>query len=127
MRVQKETALQHIINATRYSVAGFTTAWKNETAFRLEPSVIAFMLPVGFWLGKTAVERALLVGSCLIILITELLNSAIEAVVDRIGLDRNTLSKRAKDLGSAAVFISLLTAGAVWALMVYARFWGGAD
>jgi diacylglycerol kinase (ATP) len=82
------------------------------------------MIPVGLWLGRSAVERALLVAACLLILIVELLNSAIEAVVDRIGTERHELSGRAKDMGSAAAFFSMLTAALVYAAIVYERFWG---
>ncbi len=82
------------------------------------------MTPLGLWLGRSAVERALLIASILLILITELLNSALEAVVDRIGPQRHELSKRAKDMGSAAAFISMVTAAMVWALIAYERFLG---
>lgn len=79
------------------------------------------MIPAAFWLGVTALERALLIGVCLLVLITELLNSAIEAIVDRIGEKRHALSGRAKDMGSAAVFFSLLAAATVWVLIGYGR------
>jgi diacylglycerol kinase (ATP) len=91
-------------------------------AFRTEASVIAIMLPIGIWMGKTAVEWALLIGSCMLVLITELLNSAVENVVDRIGAERHILSKQAKDLGSAAAAVSMLTAVIVWGLIAYERF-----
>jgi diacylglycerol kinase (ATP) len=81
-------------------------------------------MPVGIWLGRSAAERALLIASCMLVLITELLNSAIESVVDRIGTEHHELSGRAKDMGSAAAFISMLTAAIVWALIAYERFWG---
>ena len=119
----KESALGHIVNALIWSAAGVKTAWQNELAFRIESITIMIMLPVGVWLGRSAAERALLVASCLLILITELLNSAIESVVDRIGMERHELSGRAKDMGSAAAFFSMLTAGIVWALIAYERFW----
>jgi diacylglycerol kinase (ATP) len=80
------------------------------------------MTPLGLWLGRSAVERALLIASILLILITELLNSALEAVVDRIGLQRHELSKRAKDMGSAAAFISMVTAAVVWVIIAFGRF-----
>jgi diacylglycerol kinase (ATP) len=118
----KDTIIRHIIKAFGYSFAGMKSAWKNELAFRLQAIVIIIVLPLGMWLGKNAVERALLIGSCSLILIVELLNSAVEAVVDRIGQERHDLSKRAKDLGSAASFVTMITAAAVWGLIAYERF-----
>jgi len=120
----KESVLRHIGNAVVWSAAGIKTAWKNELAFRIEAIIIIIMAPVGLWLGESAAEKALLIASCLLILLTELLNSALEAVVDRIGLERHELSGRAKDMGSAAAFFSMLTAAIVWALIAYERFWG---
>ena len=120
----KESVVGHIGKAFVWSAAGVKTAWKNELAFRVESIVIIIMMPVGIWLGRSATERALLIASCMLILITELLNSAIEAVVDRIGSERHELSGRAKDMGSAAAFFSMLTAAVVWALITYDRFWG---
>ena len=122
MGAEKESLMRHILNAFVYTFAGFKAAWQNELAFRGQAVVIAIMMPVGVWLGRSAVEWALLIGSCLLILITELLNSALETVVDRIGPERHGLSKRAKDLGSAAAFISMLSAVIVWGLIAYARF-----
>jgi diacylglycerol kinase (ATP) len=122
MAASKDTLLGHIINAFVYSFAGLKAAWKNELAFRGETAVFAVMIPLGIWLGRTAVEQALLVGSCLIVLITELLNSAVEAVVDRIGTERHELSKRAKDLGSAAALLSMIAAAVVWVVIAYERF-----
>ena len=120
----KDTILSHILNAVIWSMAGIKAAWKNEQAFRWEAAIVLLMMPVGLWLGRTAVERALLIASSMSILITELLNSAVEAVVDRIGPERHELSKRAKDLGSAAAFISMITAAVVWGLIAYKRFLG---
>ncbi len=105
-------------------MAGLKAAWKNEQAFRWEATIVLLMMPVGLWFGRTAVERALLIASSMLILITELLNSAVEAVVDRIGPERHELSKRAKDLGSAAAFICMITAAVVWGLIAYERFLG---
>ena len=113
-----ENLISHIINAFRYTFAGLKSAWKNELAFRGEVVVVTIMLPLGIWLGRSAVERALLIASILLILLTELLNSALEAVVDRIGPERHELSKRAKDMGSAAAFISMVTAALVWMIIV---------
>ena len=121
MKPENETPIQHVVNAAHYSMAGFQAAWKHELAFRIEAVVIAVMLPVGLWLGQSAVEYALLIGSSMIVLITELLNSAMEAVVDRIGQEHHILSKTAKDLGSAAACLSQLTAALVWALVAYDR------
>jgi len=124
MAEAKESVLRHIGNAFIWSAAGVKAAWKNELAFRVEAIIIIILVPVGLWLGRSAAERALLIASCLLIVITELLNSAVEAVVDRIGTEQHELSGRAKDMGSAAAFFSMLTAGIVWALIAYERFWG---
>ncbi len=120
----KDTIIAHILNAFIWSMAGIKAAWKNEQAFRWEAAIVLLMMPVGLWLGRTAVEWALLIASAMSILITELLNSAVEAVVDRIGPERHELSKRAKDMGSAAAFISMITAAVVWGLIAYERFLG---
>ena len=120
----KDTIIAHIIKAFIWSMAGIKAAWKNEQAFRWEAAIVLLMMPVGLWIGRTAVEWALLIASAMSILITELLNSAVEAVVDRIGPERHELSKRAKDLGSAAAFISMITAAVVWGLIAYERFLG---
>jgi diacylglycerol kinase (ATP) len=120
----KESVLRHIVNALIWSSAGVKMAWQNELAFRVETITVIIMMPVGIWLGRSAAERALLIASCLMILITELLNSAIEAAVDRIGKERHELSGRAKDMGSAAAFVSMLTAVIVWGLIAFDRFWG---
>jgi diacylglycerol kinase (ATP) len=122
MGTENDNILRHIQNAVIYSWAGLKAAWNNEMAFRIEVTVIALMMPIGIWIGKTAVEWALLTGSSLLILIIELLNSAVENVVDRIGTEHHILSKQAKDLGSAAAAISMLTAVIVWGLIAYARF-----
>jgi len=120
----KDTIIAHILKAVIWSMAGIKAAWKNEQAFRWEATIVLLMMPVGLWLGRTAVERALLIASSMSILITELLNSAVEAVVDRIGPERHELSKRAKDLGSAAAFTCMITAAVVWGLIAYERFLG---
>ena len=124
MRSQNENIFRHIRNAVIYSFAGFSAAWNNEKSFRYQTIVIALMLPVGIWIGKTAVEWALLAGSAMLILITELFNSAVETVVDRIGAEQHILSKQAKDLGSAAAAMSMLTAAIVWGLIAYANVLG---
>ena len=122
MGSENENVFRHIYNALIYSWDGLKAAWKNEMAFRGEIVVIAFLMPIGIWMGKTAVQWALLIGSCMLVLITELLNSAIENVVDRIGAEHHILSKQAKDFGSAAVGVSMLTGVVVWGLIAYERF-----
>ena len=104
------TGFNRMWHATRYSLAGLRAGW-SEAAFRLEACLAIVMLPLAFWVGRGWVEVALLAGSVLLVLIVELLNTGIEAAIDRIGLERHALSKRAKDMGSAAVFLSLLLAG----------------
>jgi diacylglycerol kinase (ATP) len=117
------TGLRRLVNATFFSVAGLKAAWHNEAAFRQECALVAVLTPAAFWVGETPVERSLLIGSCWLVLIVELLNSAVEAVVDRVGTDHHRLSGRAKDLGSAAVFVSLALTAVVWGLMIADRFW----
>jgi len=111
-----------IWHATRYSANGLRAAFANEEAFRQELLIALVMTPAGLWLGRSAVERALLVGTLLLTLIVELLNSAVEAAIDRIGLERHELSGRAKDMGSAAVFLALVLTAAVWLLIAGARW-----
>jgi len=113
-----KTGLRRLINATRYSLAGLAEAARHEDAFRQELMLAAVLVPLGLWLGDTGVERALLSGSVLTVLVVELLNSAVEATVDRISLEDHLLAKRAKDIGSAAVMLSLLTTGLVWLLVL---------
>jgi diacylglycerol kinase (ATP) len=116
-----KTGLQRLVNATRYSFEGFAAAARHEDAFRQELLLAAVLLPLGLWLGANGVERALLAGSVLLVLIVELLNSAVEATVDRVSLEDHRLAKRAKDLGSAAVMLSLLAVAAVWLLVLLPR------
>jgi len=116
------TGIRRIINATFFSFAGFRAAWRDEAAFRQELMLCVVLVPTGLWLGRTAVERSLLVGTCLIVLIVELLNTGIENVVDRFGGEHHKLSGQAKDLGSAAVFVSLVLVLVVWALIAWSRF-----
>ena len=101
-------------DALRCSLAGVKAAWQNELAFRQEVLALILIAPAALWLGKNGLERALLLGVWLFVLIVELINSSLEAVVDRIGLDAHELSGRAKDLGSAAVLGALLLAAVVW-------------
>lgn len=116
-----KTGLQRVLNATRYSFEGFAAAARHEDAFRQELVLAAILVPLGLWLGNGGVERALLVGSVLLVLVVELLNSAVEATVDRVSLEDHLLAKRAKDLGSAAVMMSLVTVAAVWLLVLLPR------
>jgi diacylglycerol kinase (ATP) len=116
-----KTGLQRLINATRYSISGLAAAARHEDAFRQELMLAAVLVPLGLYLGGGGAERALLVGSVLLVLIVELLNSAVEATVDRISFENHRLAKRAKDIGSAAVLIALLNAVFVWALVVIDR------
>ncbi|MEJ2509813.1 MAG: diacylglycerol kinase [Gammaproteobacteria bacterium] len=113
-----KTGVARILDATRYSMQGLKAAFVNEAAFRQELLLCVVFIPVGLWLGVDGVERALLIGSLLLVLMVELLNSAIEAIVDRVDTDWSPLAGRAKDIGSAAVFISLLNAGAIWILVL---------
>ncbi|MFH1658664.1 MAG: diacylglycerol kinase [Pseudomonadota bacterium] len=111
--------LWRLINALGYSCEGLRAAWQNEAAFRLEMLSAGIAIPLAFYLGKTGVERALMIGSVALILIAEILNSAVEAVVDKASPEKNELAKRAKDMGSAAVLLSLLNAAAVWACLLW--------
>jgi len=122
MMKEKPSGLQRIIKATGYSMVGMKAAWKHEAAFRQEVCLLLLLVPLGFMLGRTGTERALLLGVCLLVIITELLNSAVEAVVDRMGTEQDPLAARAKDLGSAAVFVSLAAVVLVWAFVAYDRF-----
>ena len=113
-----QTGVKRIIDAAGYSFKGFLAAFKYEAAFRQEVFLVIVLTPVAFWLGKTNVERAVLVGCLLLVVIVELLNSAIEAIVDRIGSEHHELSGRAKDIGSAAVFASLFNMVVVWLIIL---------
>lgn len=116
------TGLRRLYHATRYSFAGLRFAYRSESAFRQEVWLCAVMTPLGLWLGQTTVERILLLGSLLLLLVVELLNTAVEATVDRVGDEYHSLAECAKDAGSAAVFISLLLTALVWGLIVWERF-----
>jgi len=108
---QKTTGIRHIIEAVHYTLAGFKAAYKYEEAIRQEVIVFSILIPAAFWLGSGATEIVLLIGCCLIVFAAEIINAAIETVVDRIGLEHHELSGRAKDLASAAVYVT-------WANMV---------
>ncbi len=115
------TGFRHVWYATVYSLRGLRAAWTWESAFRQEFALAVLALPLGFWLGQTPAERAVLVGCMLLVLVVELLNSAIEATIDRIGHDYDPDAGRAKDLGSAAVMTSLMIAGLVWLIVLWDR------
>lgn len=114
-------AVRRLIRALGFSLDGLRAAWRSEWAFRVDVVVFVMLVPLAGWLGRTGVERAILIGSLFLVLIAELVNSGIEAVVDRIGPDRHELSKKAKDLGSAVVLIALVNAGVVWLLILANR------
>ncbi len=120
----KEKGLRRLVKASGYSLSGLKAAWTHEEAFRMECVMALIMIPAGFWLGAGAVQKALLAGSCLLVLLTELLNAAVETVVDRIGPEHHELSGRAKDMGSAAVLTSLILTLVVWGLIIHERFLG---
>lgn len=113
------TDLGRILRAAGHSWRGLTAAARTEAAFRQELVLVAAGVPLGLWLGRGGVEKALLVASLLLVLVIELLNSAVEAVVDRVGREPHPLSGRAKDLGSAAVLLTLVLAAAVWGLVLF--------
>jgi diacylglycerol kinase (ATP) len=115
-----KTGLRRLLNAFGYSLAGFRAAFKHEDAFRQEALLAAILIPLAFWLSVSMTGRALMIGSVLLVIIVELLNSAIEATVDRISLDSHDLAKRAKDIGSAAVLVSLVNATVIWTLVLLA-------
>lgn len=116
------TGIRRIIRATRFSAQGLAQAWQHEAAFRQEVALIVVLIPAAIWLGRTGFERFILIVCCVFVLIVELLNSAIEAAIDRIGQEHHELSGRAKDLGSAAVFLSLSVVAATWGTVAYLRF-----
>lgn len=113
-----KTGLKRVWNATFYSMAGFRAAFKHEDAFRQEVILAGILIPAAFYLNDQALARAMMVGSVLLVLLAELINSAIEATVDRISLENHQLAKRAKDIGSAAVFVSLVNVLVVWGLIL---------
>ena len=114
-----KSGLRRIWNAFHYSLAGIAAAYRHEDAFRQEVLLALVLVPLGLWLGEGGVEKALLVGSVLLVLLVELINSAIEATVDRISLDDHLLAKRAKDIGSAAVLLALLIMTTAWILVLF--------
>ena len=113
-----QTGLRRLLSATRTSLEGFAAAVRHEDAFRQELCLAVLLVPAGLWLGRDGLERAMLVAAVLFVLVVELLNSAVEATVDRISFDNHRLAKRAKDIGSAAVLVSLLGAATVWSAVL---------
>jgi len=113
-----KTGLKRLFNAFGYSIAGTLAAFKHEDAFRQEVVLALVLTPVALFFGETAIDQALMISSLLFIIIVELLNSAIEATVDRISVKHHKLAKRAKDIGSAAVFFSLINAALIWFLLL---------
>ena len=120
---KSKPGLKRIWNALFYSLDGFTAAFKHEDAFRLEVLAALVLVPLALAMHVTALAKALMVASVLLVLIAELVNSAIEAVTDRVSLENHVLAKRAKDYGSAAVMLSLINAGAVWLIVLTGAAW----
>jgi len=114
----KEKGLPRLIAATRFSLAGLRAALLHEEAFRLEVFLFCFLTPIGLWLGESSVEQVLLVGSLFVVLLMELINSAIEATIDRSGTEFHVLAGRAKDIGSATVFVALLLVLFTWGMVL---------
>lgn len=114
-----KTGLRRLMNAFGYSLAGFKAAFKHEDAFRQEVFLAIVLIPLALYLEHETVHRVLMIGSILLVMIVELMNSAIEAVVDRVSLERHELAKRAKDIGSAAVFVALTNLAVVWGLVLW--------
>jgi diacylglycerol kinase (ATP) len=114
--------LQRVWNACRYSIDGFVAAWNEEDAFRQEVILAVVLIPIAIFLPVDFIERILMISSIFLVIIIELLNSAVEAAIDRHSFEINPLAKRAKDLGSAAVMLSLLLAGGIWIAILWSRF-----
>jgi len=119
MANQHAKGIERLCNATQFSIAGFKATWQHEEAFRQEILLLLVASPAAFFLAKNTLEILLLIGSIVLILLVELLNSAIETVVDRIGLKQHELSGRAKDIGSAAVMLSLIWAAITWTVILF--------
>ena len=111
-----------IFKAAKWSWQGLRAAWLHESSFRLEVYLLVVLSPLAWWLGGTAIERVLLIGSCLLVLSAELLNSAVEAVIERYGPEFHELAGRAKDMGSAAVFVLMMNVLLVWGLILGERY-----
>ncbi|MFP1815448.1 diacylglycerol kinase [Lonsdalea quercina] len=120
--MNKATGITHLVKATGYSLQGLKQAWRHEAAFRQETILTLVGIIIACWLPVSILERLLLIGAVVLIVIVELLNSAIEAVVDRIGPEYHELAGRAKDLGSAAVLVACLLAAVVWGVLLWGHF-----
>ncbi len=114
-----KTGLRRLMNAFGYSLDGFKAAFKHEDAFRQEVFLAAVLIPLTFFLEHEVLHRVMMIGSVFLVLIVELLNSAVEAVVDRVSIERHALAKRAKDIGSAAVFVALTNVVMTWGLILF--------
>jgi len=114
-----KTGLRRLINAFGYSMDGFKAAYQHEDAFRMEAWLAIVLTPLAFYLGDSAIARAMMLASVFLVIIVELVNSAIEATVDHTSLEKHMLAKRAKDIGSAAVLLSLINLTAVWGLLIF--------
>jgi len=114
-----KTGLRRLINAFGYSMDGFKAAYQHEDAFRMEALLAIVLTPLAFYLGNTAIARAMMLASVFLVVIVELVNSAIEATVDHTSLEKHMLAKRAKDIGSAAVLLSLINLAVVWGLLIF--------
>ncbi|MDP4527442.1 diacylglycerol kinase [Alkalimonas delamerensis] len=116
--------LGRVLKAAKCSMQGFAATWRHEAAFRQEAVLAMLSVPLAAWLAQSFLQFVLLIGVWCLVLIVELLNSAIETLTDRVSLERHELSGRAKDMGSAAVFLSLVLVALVWGSALYSRFWG---
>ena len=114
-----KTGITRVWNAFHYSMAGLAAAYRNEDAFRQEVRLALLMIPLALWLPASGIGKALMIASVLLVIVVELINSAVEAAVDRVSLERHHLAKRAKDIGSAAVFVALVNVVVVWALVLF--------
>ena len=121
MANQNVKGVKRILNACVFSFYGFKATWQHEEAFRQEVLLFLLTTPLALWLGQGVIEKLLLIGSMILVLLVELLNSAVEAVVDRVGLEHHELSGRAKDIGSAAVMLSLVWAAITWISILFFR------
>jgi diacylglycerol kinase (ATP) len=119
------SGLRRLAAAWRNSMAGLRDVWRTAEAFRLEAAVLVISVPAAFWIAEGALARAALIGAVLFVMIVEVLNSAIEAAIDRIGPERHEMSRMAKDLGSLAVLLAAILAGLLWTAAAAARFWPG--
>ncbi len=117
-----KSGIERVIDAFGYSMKGIAAAWRSEAAFRQEAMLALILIPLSFFVARNPIDLILLISSVLLVLIVELLNSAIEAVVDRIGSELHVLSGQAKDMGSAAVFFALWICGITWAAIIYLHF-----